>query len=231
MSDIKIKIDEATPKNPITIMGRMVGVAYGSDISNDEKNYKRGLECIQSGHYRTLEYADIFFSVNGISARTLRQFYTHIGGLPTRTQGSTRYINYLKFNYVVPSSISNNPEALRAYLECMSKIQETNDYLQKECGVPQEDSNMILPLAMHSSLSCKINSRNIMSMSEQRKCKRTYWEFRDFMTIFEKELRDYSDEWNVLANYIFKVKCEKVGFCEEKYSCGRYPKKEEVFQY
>ena len=227
MDNIKITLDEATPKDPITLMGRMIGTAYQSNTTNNEKNYKRGLDCVQSGHFRALEYVDVFFTMNNISARTVRQFYTHIGGLPTRTQGSTRYINYLDFKYIIPPKIQNNTNALNAYTECMNKIQETNNYLQKECHIPKEDSNMILPLAMDTIVSCKINARNIMTMSEQRKCSRTYWEFRDFMKIFEEKLKNYSEEWEILSSYIFKVKCEKTGFCEEQYSCGLYPKKED----
>ena len=33
-----IKIDENTIKNPITFIGKQAGVAYGSDISDNEKN-------------------------------------------------------------------------------------------------------------------------------------------------------------------------------------------------
>lgn len=42
----KIIIHEDTTKNPITLMGKEAGICYGSDTSNDEKNYKRGLSLI-----------------------------------------------------------------------------------------------------------------------------------------------------------------------------------------
>ena len=38
-------------------------------------------------------------------------------------------------------------------------------------------------------------------------------------------LKDYSPEWNELAEQIFMPKCEALGFCNEKFSCGKYPKK------
>ena len=43
----KITIKDITPKNPISIAGEMIGPCYGSDTSNPEKNYKRGLNAIK----------------------------------------------------------------------------------------------------------------------------------------------------------------------------------------
>lgn len=63
----KITILEETIKNPITLAGKMAGVAYGSDITNKEKNYKRGLTCITDGHYRVLEFAEVYFTLEGYS--------------------------------------------------------------------------------------------------------------------------------------------------------------------
>ena len=33
-----------TTKNPITLMGSRAGICWGSDITDHEKNYKRGLD-------------------------------------------------------------------------------------------------------------------------------------------------------------------------------------------
>ena len=46
----KIIILEETTKNPITLMGKRAGVCWGANIDDNEKNYKRGLDCLQSGH-------------------------------------------------------------------------------------------------------------------------------------------------------------------------------------
>ena len=95
----KVIITDDTCKNPITMIGRMVGLCYGSDTSNDEKNYKRGYNCITSGHGRTIEFPDVYMHIEGYSARVIRELYTHIGGSPTRVQESTRYIDYSNFEY------------------------------------------------------------------------------------------------------------------------------------
>lgn len=92
-----IKIFEETTRNPITFIGKMAGVCYGANIEDGEKNYKRGLDCISSNHGRTLEFPSIYLMIDEYSARVIREFYTAIGGLPTRLQASTRYIDYKDF--------------------------------------------------------------------------------------------------------------------------------------
>ena len=88
----KITILEETTKNPITLMGKRAGVCWGADITDDAKNYKRGLDCLVSGHGRVMEYVNVEMVLDGYSARVIREWYTHLGGAPTRLQASTRYI-------------------------------------------------------------------------------------------------------------------------------------------
>ena len=93
-----VTILEETTKNPISLMGQRAGVCWGADVSNQDKNYKRGLDCMKSGHGRVLEYVNVEMIIDGYSARVIREWYTHIGGAPTRLQASTRYINYNDFS-------------------------------------------------------------------------------------------------------------------------------------
>ena len=94
-----------TTKQPITLIGERAGICWGADTSDPEANYRRGWDCITSGHGRTLEFVNVELLIDGYSARVIREWYTHIGGAPTRLQASTRYIDYGEFDYVVPPSI------------------------------------------------------------------------------------------------------------------------------
>ena len=85
-------ITEDTTKHPITLIGKYAGVCWGATKSDNEKNYKRGLDCIESEHGRTWEFPDVYAIIDGYSAKVLREWYTHVGGSPTRLQASTRYI-------------------------------------------------------------------------------------------------------------------------------------------
>lgn len=223
----KVIIDEATPKNPITLAGKMVGPCYGSDTSDDEKNYKRGKNCILDGHGRVFEYMTVWLVLDGYSAKTMRELYTHIGGAPTRTQASTRYISYKGFDYVIPPSIQRNDEAFEKYVDCMANIAETTRILQEKCGIKAEDANMVLPLGMTTVVSCHYNVRTLIEMSHQRLCNRAYWEFRELMKDIMDALSNYSEEWKYLVDTFFKPKCDVYGYCTEKFGCGKYPKREE----
>lgn len=220
-----ITILEETTKNPITLMGARAGVCWGADVSDNEKNYKRGMDCIKSGHGRVMEYVNVEIVIDGYSARMIREWYTHIGGAPTRLQASTRYIDYKTFGIVVPPSITKAGKAAEdAVNETLDKIKETLKFLE-ESGVPREDCAMLLPLGMTTKIVDKRNLRNLVDMSHQRMCTRAYWEYRKLFAELSEKLSAYSDEWKTLVDMLFQPKCELAGFCTEKKSCGRKPKK------
>lgn len=221
-----VLINNVTPKNPITLIGECIGPCYGSDTSSNLKNYKRGLNSINAGHGRVLEYAEVWFVLQGYSARVIRELYTHIGGAPTRTQASTRYINYGNFDYIVPPSIAKNDLALDRYHMCMEHIQDCIRDLEA-WGLPKEDAANVLPLGMTTTVSIRMNARTLISMAEQRLCSRAYWEYRQLMKDIITALGNYSDEWEVLADMMI-CKCDKCGWCEEEFSCGKYSRKDNV---
>lgn len=221
-----VTIIKETTKNPITLMGERAGICWGSDLSDAEKNYKRGLDCIVSGHGRVLEYVNVELILDGYSARVIREWYTHIGGSPTRLQASTRYINYKNFDYVIPPKIEANPTAKEKYMQAMETITRTCEELEKECEIPREDAALLLPLGMTTKIVDKRNVRSLIEMSHQRMCTRAYWEYRQLMQDICKALSDYSEEWRYLVEHFFMPKCEVSGFCTERKSCGRKPKKE-----
>lgn len=206
-----------TTKNPITLIGRRAGVCWGADTSDDAKNRKRGWDCIESGHGRTLEFVDVHMILDGYSARVIREWYTHIGGAPTRLQASTRYIDYGNFEYVTPPSLQGNA----TYRHTMDDIAANIRLLESE-GVPREDAAMLLPLGMTTRVVDKRNLRNLIDMSRQRMCNRAYWEFRELFDDIYKALWHYSDEWSDLVEHEFYPKCEKTEKCPEKHGCGRW---------
>lgn len=220
----KITILPETTKDPISLMGRRAGYCWGADTTDAEKNYKRGLECMENNHGRCIEFPDIHLLIEGYSARVIREYYTHIGCLPSRLQASTRYINYENFPYVIPPKIANNPEALAIYQQTMSVISENCQKLEA-IGIPREDSAMQLPLGMETTMVDKRNPRNFIDMSRNRMCSRAFWEFRQMFNDIMTALKEYSPEWEVIVNTQIMPKCEYLGYCPEKYSCGRKPKK------
>lgn len=222
----KVIIQKYTTKHPITMIGEEAGTCWGADTSDSGKNYKRGLECLSNEHGRTAEYPDVYMILDGYSARVIREWYTHIGGSPTRLQASTRYIDYEHgFNFVVPPTIQNNPQALNIYTRIMADIADGLKELN-ELGIPREDSALGLPLGMTTRIVCKHNARNLMDMSHQRMCNRAYHEYRKLFNDLCDALRDYSEEWQYIVDHYFMPKCKYMGFCKEKYTCGLMPRRE-----
>lgn len=223
-----ITILKETTKNPITLMGERAGICWNADTLDSEKNYKRGMDCILANHGRVMEYVNVEMIIDGYSARVMREFYTHIGSLPSRLQASTRYIDYTKdggFDYVIPWSIKDNTDALVKYAKCMEDINKTCLELEKDLNIPREDSAMLLPLGMTTKVVDKRNLRNLVDMSKKRMCSRTYWEFRQMFTDIRKALSEISDEWKWIVDNLFKPECEYLGYCQEKKSCGRKEKR------
>lgn len=214
-----IRYDE----KPITLIGECVGNCYGSDTSDEKKNFKRGMNCIKSGHGRVEEYPDIIMEIDGYSIKVVRELYTHIIGV-SRTQESTRYVNMKKRGYITPPSLNKNQEALNLYKQEIDKLFDTYNQLVA-LGIPKEDASMVLPLSLKTKLVLKINVRALLHMAHIRMCSRAYWEFRDLMKDIQKELSNLSDEWKIIAD-MMKPICEINGYCTEEYGCGRKPKKE-----
>jgi len=217
-----VTILEMTTRNPITLIGEMAGVCWGADTSDPAKNYRRGWDCIESGHGRTMEFPDVYMMLDGYSARVIREWYTHIGGMPTRLQASTRYIDYADFEYVTPPSIEDNVSAHDAFDACMEYIQNTLEILEHD-GIPREDAALLLPLGMTTRIVCKHNARNLIDMSRQRECVRAYWEYRDIFRDMKLALTNYSEEWARLVAKTMHPKCVEYGYCPEKHGCGKYP--------
>lgn len=222
-----ITILDATPKKPFELMGFMAGECWGSDTSSDDKNRKRGMSCVADGHGRVWELADIYMKIEGYSARVMREWYTHIGCLPTRLQASTRYINYNNLEVIKPNAIKANEEASKEFDKCIAQIKESYGKLI-DLGITKEDTANILPLGMTTVVMDKRNARNLIEMSHQRLCGRAYWEYRQMMHDIMKALSEYSDEWKFIVDTYMMPKCDVVGYCTEKRGCGKMPHKNEI---
>jgi len=218
MSMITI-IEKRTEKDPLAHIGENAGVCWNSDISDVEKNIKRGKSCIQSGHLRTAEYPTVEMIIEGYSARCIRELYTHIIGV-TRLQDSTRYINFEDFAYYNPGSTEAQKEQIA---KTMGDISENYGKLL-ELGMKKEDCANILPLGMHTKIVWKINLRGLMHFMNMRLCNRALKEIRTLANEIKSKLSAYSEEWKWICDNYFVPTCKSIGYCTEEKCCGLMPK-------
>ena len=84
--------------------------------------------CYKSGHHSVLEFADFTFHIEGVSRALLALITRHrVASFAVRSQ---RYCNEDGFNYVVPSSIKSNEDALAQFKSFMNMCQDTYSVLQ-----------------------------------------------------------------------------------------------------
>lgn len=218
----KVIVLDDTSKEPLSIIGKSAGICWESDITSDYKNIKRAIGCINSGHGRVEEFPIIHLVLDGYSAKVIREWYTHVGGLPTRLQSSTRYVDASGFKYVIPHTIKRNSKALRVYNKTMAAINKGYAKLLK-LDIPKEDASFLLPFGMETKIVDQRNMRNFIDMCHQRLCARALWEYRELMHDVKTALSEYSPQWKIIADALFVPKCELVGYCVEEKSCGRLP--------
>ena len=124
---------------PLTTIGTNASYCYDTKLKDENHASRIAKHCINSGHGRNLEFADITLKIT-CSARCAREFYTHIGGAPTRVQASTRYITYDNFKYFTPSGLSD--EQIKIINKAMDSIKEA--YKELNAGPKKLGENIDL---------------------------------------------------------------------------------------
>ena len=207
---------------PLTTIGTNASYCYDTKLKDENHASRIAKHCINSGHGRNLEFADITLKIT-CSARCAREFYTHIGGAPTRVQASTRYITYDNFKYFTPSGLSD--EQIKIINKAMDSIKEAYKEL-KDLDTPNDVTGYILPLNMETTFIWKGNIRTLENIFNQRLCYRALEEFRLLMLDLKKQISNLNSEWKWISDKLFVPKCISLGYCiEGKKDCKLYKEK------
>ncbi|MBW2038359.1 MAG: FAD-dependent thymidylate synthase [Deltaproteobacteria bacterium] len=208
---------------------RWAGDMWEEDISEGRKaTFIR--EMMVSGHDSPLEHVKFTFAIEGISRALTHQLVRY--RIASYSQQSQRYVDMERFNYIVPPSIAEDEVLRKEFLRLMDDIQR--GYLTlvagfKEKGIvgekAYEDARFVLPQAVETKIVVTMNCRELLHFFAQRCCQRAQWEIRalanKMLEICRKELPPVFENGG--------AKCERLGYCPEgKFSCGRFPLKEEV---
>lgn len=187
-----------------------------SDIDEElAQRDTRALEhALASGHESVIEHASFTFTIEGISRACSHQLVRH--RMASYSQQSQRYVNMDGFEYVIPESIGNHPDAIEHYEWAMKAIRKAYDSLINH-GIPEEDARYILPNACCTNIVVTMNARELRHFLKLRLCRRAQWEIRE---LAERMLDCVKQVSEVLFADVGPA-CEMDGRCPERNPCGR----------
>lgn len=240
MTETKLNIELLdVTKNALALIYAACRQCYSSefaaDIARDKKNNKEKIEFIKkvvaSGHESPLEHVKFTFAIEGVSRALTHQLVRH--RLASFSQQSQRYVKGNNFKYIIPPLIKKDKHLKDEFLNIMLEIQKSyNNILEvfKEKGISGEkanqDARFVLPQATETKIVVTMNARELIHFFSQRCCARAQWEIKNLadkmLSICRKELP--------AVFFNSGAKCESLGFCPEgkKFTCGKYPLKEEI---
>ena len=200
---------------------------------------------LQMGHESVMEHASFTFGVEGVSRVLLAQLTRH--RMASFSVQSQRYVRLENFEHVTPPEIAKDPEAAAAYAEMMesqaksyqklaSILKENHKKelmaagddektaLRKAEKMAIEDARFVLPNACETHLIVTMNARQLKTFLGLRLCNRAQWEIRELAGKMLEVVLPYLP--NIFSERM--AKCDQVGYCTERKSCGRKPKLDDI---
>ncbi len=190
---LKVILLRHTP-NPEETVAMAAKLCYSpSDIialrekieTKDQKAFVERL--MKMGHMSPIEHASFTFAIEGISRACSHQLVRH--RLASYSQQSQRYVSErgqeTTFDYIIPPSIKEVPEAKEAFEKFMIEAQKTYDLLIERLAEKQvtgesanQDARFVLPNAAETKIMVTMNARELLHFFKQRCCYRAQWEIR-----------------------------------------------------
>jgi thymidylate synthase (FAD) len=201
-----------------------------ADVGGDEQRAAFIRQMMRSGHESPLEHVKFTFAIAGVSRALTHQLVRH--RIASYSQQSQRYVDLTNFDYIVPPSISSDPNLLKEFDRCMSAIRDRYRELIAKFqtrgvvgAAAHEDARFVLPQATETKIVVTMNCRELLHFFSQRCCQRAQWEIRALAEAMLAICREKLPPVFERAG----ARCEGLGYCPEgKFGCGRYPLREEV---
>lgn len=204
-SNLKVKIIAHTP-DPEKIVASAAKLCYSrvgiDDIMENlnEDNINKFLNMLMDlGHESPIEHISFTFAVEGVSRTLTHQLVRH--RIASYSQQSQRYVKLEQFEYIIPPSIENIPEAKKLFIETMEKDQQVYNKLSEilinkhyeellKLGYDEkkakktaekmaiEDARYVFPNACETKIVFTMNARSLFNFFRHRCCQRAQWEIR-----------------------------------------------------
>lgn len=219
---LKVKLIKYTqnPERTVAMAARLcyspAGAEELSETMTDEQVQSLVNKIISMGHASTMEHVTFTFAIEGISRVLSHQLVRH--RIASYSQQSQRYVSEHDFEYIMPPTIANNPEAKAKFENLMSTIRQTYDELA-QMDIPKEDARYVLANATETKILATFNARSLLNFFTLRCCNRAQWEIREMAYQMLAEVKK-------VAPLLFKnagASCVSIGRCPEgNMTCGKF---------
>lgn len=226
-----------------------VGVEDIEEKLDDRKTQDFIEMLMELGHESPIEHVSFTFGVEGISRVLTHQLVRHRIGA-SYSQQSQRYVKLQQFDYIIPPSIEEIPEAKAKFIEAMEQDQkyynELTDILftkhyeklvqegQSEEKARKdaekmaiEDARYVFPNACETKIVFTMNARALFNFFNKRCCNRAQWEIRELAIEMLRQVK-------AVAPSLFKYcgpGCVNGPCPEGKMTCGKIQEVREKFKY
>lgn len=198
--------------------------AVAACVGKPHGTIKAAQGAIKSGHESLLEHVSFTFRVDGVSRTLLAQLTRHRHA--SFSVESQRYVPYHDgFGYTTPPQIKADDEHRGIFESQMETMTRWYDgWLTVLGDEGAEDARFVLPNACNTSLIMTMNGRQLKHFLGLRLCNRAQWEIRELAGKMLKVVLPYIP--NIFSERM--AKCDQVGYCTERKSCGRKPKLDDI---
>lgn len=235
---MKVNLLTHTP-DPDKIIAAAAKLCYSSSGIDDimdnltDEAIQKFMDMLMSlGHESPVEHVTFTFGIEGISRACSHQLVRH--RIASYSQKSQRYVSEDGFEFIIPPSIKDNPEALDKFMKTMEIIQTSYDKVRSliKSSISRnenldiksaekranEDARFLLPNACETKIIVTMNIRSLFNFFKHRCCNRAQWEIR---AVAMEMLRLCME----VAPNIFRhagPDCVAKGQCNEgKMTCGK----------
>lgn len=161
---------EGTPEELLEYAGR---ICYQSESRGDPAAFLRAR--IREGHESLIEHANATFEISGVSRACSHQIVRH--RLASYSQESQRYVSMEDPEWVLPSDIADNPEAMAVWESFAKQVKDAYGAL-RELRVKKEDARFVLPNAAATRIIVTMNFRELRHFFRVRISPHAQWEIR-----------------------------------------------------
>ena len=196
------------------------------DSTSEAKASQMIGKVVGMGHLSVVEHAHFTFSIEGVSRALTHQLVRH--RVASYSQQSQRYVSMDRADYVIPPTISADPESKEAFSRAMDDAWRAYRELAK--SVPKEDARYVLPNACQTNITVTMNARELWHFFKLRCCRRAQWEIRLMAWKMLAEAKKVAPVLFAEAGPgCFRGPCPEGDYsCGEPYRKGSVPSEEEL---